>query len=158
MELYKGCSESNAYFIMLTCDVRGRCWWHGSRGCIFPQYSITHVTDGSRGEVWQNGFWHGNEYEAKLHNWISPHRKNGTHWHLPILAEHLPGSLHKQEVSTLRWWVVCFSSDDSNMKDKPCSSSHALLSPHKMKVSSSTCTSGLWLRNCVCTWISASMY
>ena len=25
------------------------------------------------------------------------------------------------DVSTVRWWVVCFSSGNSNMKDKPCS-------------------------------------
>jgi len=34
---YKGCSESNAFhFIMLTYNVRGRCWWYGSRGWTFP--------------------------------------------------------------------------------------------------------------------------
>ena len=34
---YKGCSESNAlYFIILTHDIRGRCWWYGNRGWTFP--------------------------------------------------------------------------------------------------------------------------
>ena len=48
------------------------------------QYSITcccHVTDGSRGAVWQNDGWHGSAYEAKMCHLIPPHGKNGTHWH-----------------------------------------------------------------------------
>ena len=33
----EGSSESSAsYFIMLAHDVRGRCWWYGSRGWTFP--------------------------------------------------------------------------------------------------------------------------
>ena len=56
------------------------------------QYSITlccHVTDSSRGAVWQNGVWCRNECEAWGCHWISPCRNNGTHWHLLTLAEHL---------------------------------------------------------------------
>jgi len=35
--MYKGCSESNALcFIMLTHNVRGRCWWNGRRGWTLP--------------------------------------------------------------------------------------------------------------------------
>ena len=31
--IYQICSKSNAfYFIVLAHDVRGRCWWYGSRG------------------------------------------------------------------------------------------------------------------------------
>ena len=40
----------------------------------FHKFSITffcHVTDGSRGAVWQNGVWHGSaDMEAKGWNWI----------------------------------------------------------------------------------------
>ena len=37
---YKGCSESNAsYFIKLTHDIGGGCWWYGSRGWTFPPAS-----------------------------------------------------------------------------------------------------------------------
>lgn len=33
MRSIEGCIESNAmYLIMLTYDVRGRCWWHGHKG------------------------------------------------------------------------------------------------------------------------------
>mgnify|MGYP001853103825 CR=1 FL=1 len=42
------------------------------------QYSITfhcHVTDGSRGAVWQNGIWRGSTYEAKVCHWIPPRGK-----------------------------------------------------------------------------------
>jgi len=32
-QMYDGCSESNAsYSITLAHDVRGGCWWYGSRG------------------------------------------------------------------------------------------------------------------------------
>ena len=45
------------------------------------QYSIKcccHVTDGSRGSVWQNGAWHGSVYEAMVCHWIPP---CGKKWH-----------------------------------------------------------------------------
>ena len=84
------------------------------------QYSITcycHVTDGSRGAVWQIGIWHGNVYEAKVCHWIPPCKKMA------------PIDIHQQlldvsgdqavDVSTVRQWVVSFSSDDSSMKNKP---------------------------------------
>lgn len=33
---YAGCSESNAsYYIMSAHNIRGRCWWYGSRGSTF---------------------------------------------------------------------------------------------------------------------------
>ena len=54
------------------------------------QYSVVfccHVTDGSRGAVWQNGIWYGSAYEADVCHWISPCGRNGTHWHSLTLAE-----------------------------------------------------------------------
>ena len=48
------------------------------------QYPITcccHVTNGSRGTVWQNGVWRGSAYEIKVCKWIPSCGKNGTHWH-----------------------------------------------------------------------------
>ena len=56
------------------------------------QYSIPfccHMTDGSRGAVWQNDYWHRSVYEAKVCQWSPPRRKNGTLWHALMLAEHL---------------------------------------------------------------------
>jgi len=63
---HEDCSESSAsHFITLVCDVRGRWWWYG-RGMVVVvepshQHSVTfccHVTEGSRGAVWQNGVCH----------------------------------------------------------------------------------------------------
>jgi len=35
-EFYESCSESNAsYFIILARDIKGGCWWYGSRGWTF---------------------------------------------------------------------------------------------------------------------------
>ena len=84
------------------------------------QYSITfscHVTDSSRGAVWQNGIWHGSAHQAKVCHWIPPRRNKCTHWHSLVLGE--------------CWWrsncgcehseaVVHFSSGDSDVK-KTCS-------------------------------------
>ena len=79
------------------------------------KYSVTcccHVTDGSRGAVWQNGIWRGSADEAKVCHWLPPREKNGAHWHSLMLVEH--------------WWrpkrsgfehsegrLVCFSSGES---------------------------------------------
>ena len=82
------------------------------------QYSITScccVTDGSRGTVWQNGIWHGSAYEAKMCHWIPPCGENGIHchyWHLLNISGDL-----RVDVSTVRQWVVCFSSGNSNVQD-----------------------------------------
>ena len=54
------------------------------------QYSITFcccMTDGSRGEVWQNGVWYGSMYEAKVCHWFLPHGKNDIHWDSLMLSE-----------------------------------------------------------------------
>ena len=54
------------------------------------QYYVTlccHVTDGSRGAVWQNGARHRSADETKVRHWIVPCGINGTHWHSPTLAE-----------------------------------------------------------------------
>jgi len=45
------------------------------------------VTDGSRWAVWQNGISLGSAHEAKACHWISPCRKNCTHWHSWMPAE-----------------------------------------------------------------------
>jgi len=50
IEFDKDCSKSNvSYFIMLTHNVRGGCWWYGSRGWtslpVF-HYILLRMTDG----------------------------------------------------------------------------------------------------------------
>jgi len=61
------------------------------------QYSVTfccHVTDGSRGAVWQNVVWHGNTYEANMCCWIFSCGQSYTHWHSTFIL----GSAFQQ------WW------------------------------------------------------
>jgi len=83
------------------------------------QYSITfywHVTDGSRGAVWQNGIWHRSAYEAKVCHWIPPCKKNSTHWYSLTLAECFwgpnSGCEHSENVGDmfqqwrLRQWII----------------------------------------------------
>jgi len=72
-----------------------------------------HVTGGSRGAVWENGVCH----EVKVCHWVLPCRKKHTHWCSLMLAN-IYGN-QTLFVSTVRWWVVHFSSDNSNMKDQP---------------------------------------
>ena len=79
------------------------------------QYSITfccHVTDSSRGAVWQDGVWCGSAKEEKVCHWTPPCGNGGTHWHLLMLAEHLWRP--NKEVSMVRQWVVRFSGGESD--------------------------------------------
>ena len=72
---------------MLTHNVGRKCWWYGSK--CWTTLPIFHccMTDGSRGVIWKNVIWY--ESMDKVCNWIPPCIKNGTHWHLSTLAEHL---------------------------------------------------------------------
>jgi len=83
------------------------------------QYSITFcctVTDGSRGAVWQNGIswkcaW-GKGMELNSLMWEKMAHID-IHWCFLNISED-----PTVDVSTVRLWVVCFSSDDSNKKGK----------------------------------------
>ena len=73
---------------------------------LLCQYYITcccHVTDGSRGAVWQNGQSHGSDYEANVCGWTC------ILWRLLIV-----NGDQTVDVSTVRWWVVYFNSGDKN--------------------------------------------
>jgi hypothetical protein len=88
----------------------------------YLQYSVkfsSRVADDSRGAVWQNGFWHGSACEAKVCNLIPSCGKNYTQWHSSMLAERL--RRQTVDVSTVRWWVACFSCGDGDVKDKSLS-------------------------------------
>ena len=69
LSVLKCFSKCNApYFIMFAHNIRGTCWWYGSRVRNFPpalNACCCHTTYGRRGAVWQNGVWHGSVYEAK---------------------------------------------------------------------------------------------
>jgi len=75
-----------------------------------------HVTDDSREEVWHNGIWHGNEYEAKVCQFLHAEKMAPTdiHWHL-LNVYYGDQTL---AVSTVRQWVVHFSSGDSDMEGR----------------------------------------
>ena len=84
------------------------------------QYSFVFcycATDGSRGEVWQNGVWHRSVYEANVLNWIPLCEKlvpTDIHWHLLNIYGD-----QTVNVRTARWWVVCFSCGDSDSGTPP---------------------------------------
>jgi len=84
-----------------------------SHQCSITLNFFCHTTDISRGAVWQNGAWHGSVCEAKVCHWIATCRKN---LHPLILIKTYWTFYGDQtvDVSTVRWWVVCFSSDGSD--------------------------------------------
>ena len=79
-----------------------------------------HVTDGSKGAVWQSGIWHGSAYETEACHWIPP---CGKKWH-PLTFI----NAHWMFMET-KWWmwvqwgsgwcVQAEVSSFSDMKDKP---------------------------------------
>ena len=88
---HKGCSESNASNYVDSQHQRRMVVAWAAEGELSHPYSLKfccHVTDGSKGALWQNSIWHGSAYEAKVCHWIPACRKNGTHWHSLMLAEH----------------------------------------------------------------------
>ena len=74
------------------------------------QYSITFcccATNGSRGAVWQNAIWHGMCMKQKC-GVDFLHAEKITYWPSLMLAE--CWWRPTVDVSTVRWWVVHFSS------------------------------------------------
>jgi len=74
----------NTFFLMSSLNVAVEA----ELSCL---HSITFgcdVSDGSSEVVWQTSVWHGSAYEAKVWVWITPWRKNGTHWPTLMFAEH----------------------------------------------------------------------
>jgi hypothetical protein len=116
--MYEVHSETNAsYFIIVAYDDRGECWWYGSRGWTFPPIVCMlccRAIDSSTEAVWQNGVWYGSAYEAEVCYWIPP---CGKKLH-PLTFIDVYGD-QTVDVSTVRRWVVRFSSVDSDVKDKP---------------------------------------
>ena len=134
--IYEGCHKSSTYyFVMLAHKIRGRCWWYGSRGWIFLLillYMLLLCEKSSRGTIWQNGIWHGSMCMKEvcmmkvcmmevcmnvcgtefLH--ALKMAASDIHWHLMDISGD-----QTVDLSTVRQWVVCFSSGNSNMKDKP---------------------------------------
>ena len=114
--IYEGCSESNAsHFIMLAHNVRGGCWWPGSRGWSFPpifhyilfpcdrwqqrgsltKWCLTQTCFWSIGVSWNSSVW--KKPPIDIHQCL-----------LNIYGD------QTVDVSTMRWWMVHFSSGDSD--------------------------------------------
>ena len=83
----KGCSESNtSYFTMLIRNVRGWCWWYGSRGWTFKP--IFHYTLLPCNRWQQRGSLTDQRLTCRC-IWSKGMELNGSHWRSLMLAEHL---------------------------------------------------------------------
>jgi len=75
--------------------------------CQYATAFCCHVTDSSRGAVWQNAIWHGGSSEAKFCQWIPP---CGKKWYSTTLGEHFwrpnSGCEHSEVVNNAfqQWW------------------------------------------------------
>ena len=101
---------------MLAHNISSRRWWYGSKGWIFPplfQYILLLVTCGSKGAV-----WHGSMKQRCVTDF--PHVKKNTSIVIHQGVLNVCGD-QPVDVSTVRLWMVHFSSDGSYVKDKPFS-------------------------------------
>jgi len=120
---YEGCSESNACcFITLAYDVRGGCWWYGSRGWTFPPILCYMLLPRDR---WQQ--------MGTLTKWCLTWKciqSKGVSLNSPMWKKKKPltnihwcflGVFGDQTVcvSTVRQWVVHFSSGNSDSSSPP---------------------------------------
>ena len=116
--IHEICSgSSTSYFIMLSLNSRGGCWWYGSWGLTSPPTSHYMLLPCGRwqqkGRFWWNGLWHGSVYGAEVRNWIPSCGRNGTHWHSLMLVECLwrpnSGCEHTEAVGGAfqQWWQWC---------------------------------------------------
>ena len=107
-----------SYFVMLSHNIKGGCWWYGRSGWTFPP--ITHnfffallqiAADRQSGKM-------ASDMKAEVCHWIPACRKKfapvNIHWCLLSIYGD-----QKVAVSMVRWWIVYFSSGDSNVSDKP---------------------------------------
>jgi len=112
---YAACSESNtSYFIMLAYSVKERWWWYGSRGWTFlPTFRYISLLCDRRQQRGSLKKWHliwkCVQSKDVLLNWPF-----GNHHCLLYIYGN-----QKVDLKTVRWWVVHFSSDDSNSGSPP---------------------------------------
>ena len=114
--MYEGCSESNAsYFIRLAHHIIGRCWWDDSRNLSLPPVFPWILLPGDRRQ--QRGSltkWR----LTKKPGWSKGVELNSSmqkKWHPLTLRDLKVFGDQLVDVSTVRWWVVHFSSDDSGI-------------------------------------------
>ena len=114
---YKSCSEGSASCFIV--DPQHQRWilvvWQLRLNLpnSVPLRVVATWQDGSREAVWQDGMWHGSVSEAKVCSYIPPCGKKTA----PTdIHQHFLNTYGDQtvDVSTARWWVVCFSSGDTD--------------------------------------------
>ena len=110
--ILRWCSERNGfYFIVMANDDRGSCGVMAVEVEPSHQHSVIfhcYATDGNREAVWQNGIWHGSVYDTKVSSIWKKKAPTEIPWHLlNIYGDQMV------DVSTVRWWMMCFSSSDN---------------------------------------------
>ena len=115
--MYEGCSNSNSSnFIIVAMKSEAGVGDIEVEVELSHQYFVPfccHVTDGSRGAVWENGAWHGRAYGAKICHWIPSGGKSNTHRYSLMLPEQLwrpnSGCKHSEDVGRVfqLWWQWC---------------------------------------------------
>jgi len=115
---HKGCSESNdSSFIILAQDVRSGCWWYG-RSWTFPPTSHYILLTCDKGQERSSLTWKRVMKQRSVTEFFHVGKITLTDIHQHLL--NVSGD-QTVDVNTVRWWVVCFSSGDRHVKDKPCS-------------------------------------
>ena len=109
-----------SYFITFTLNIRGGCWWYGSRGWTSHQYSVIFfavqqmAVDGQPDKMASDM-----KVRMKQRHVIKfPHAEKiastDIHWHLLNVYED-----QTVNVNTVKWQVMCFSFGNSDAKVKP---------------------------------------
>ena len=119
--LYKKAAPNVMPPVLLCRPTKSEVDFGGLAAKVEPshQYSVKFcccATDGSRGEAWQNGIWHGSVYETMVCQWISLCGKNSTHWRSLNRAEYGEQTV---DMSIVRWWMMCWNSGDSDNGSPP---------------------------------------
>jgi len=155
INIYKGCSESNAfYFIMLAHEVRGGCWWEGSRDWTFLPIFCYFLLPCNR---WQQrgsltkGYLTWKCVYSKGVSLNSSMRKN---WHPLTFINAWGIFIGNKQWMWAHWCSVwCVSAVVTLMgKVSHIPDDHAQLSEHQMKsisISSLALIGRLWSRNCI---------
>ena len=126
-----GCSESSAFYsILLAQDIKGGCWWDGSRGWTFPPISCSILLPYDR---WQQRgsmteeIWYGSVCAAKVWKWglrkdvsLNTFKQRKLHPLTFVMFSLL--NFHGDQTvgaSKVRRWMMHFSSGDGNSGSPP---------------------------------------
>ena len=159
--IHKGCSKANASnFIMLAHKIRGRSWWDGIRDGIFPPifYYVLLSCDNRRVKLDKMK----SDVEVYMKQrfvieFLHVEKMALITIHLCLLNIYRDQTVN---VSTVKQWVLHFSSGNSDVKDEPCSrwpctAVTPLNEEHLNQLI--WANRGLQPGNCVQSWISASV-